>query len=223
MSFVQHLKNTPLAGRIASFVSNWSKLANNKGFLQIATALKISLQESPYQKQKASGTEASRNRSSETDQQGSNSTCSKFKKSVIQEDFSETEKKQLFPTNYEFQKFKTIHSIFRYQNGKSVTSKICVATKQSNDKISYPRRLLQCSPLSRITKMIMIPVESESIIVPISLFLRGICSEDLHENSNDFYVSSQENKHSIQNLSQQHSNNRKEFGGNLNESRHVLL
>ena len=38
--FPHHLKNTPLAGRIANFVSNWSKLTKDKEFLQIVKGLK---------------------------------------------------------------------------------------------------------------------------------------------------------------------------------------
>ena len=39
--FPHHLKNTPLAGRITNFVSNWSKLTKDKEFLQIVKGLKI--------------------------------------------------------------------------------------------------------------------------------------------------------------------------------------
>ena len=49
--FPHHLKNTPLAGKITNSVSNWSKLTNDKGILQIVKGLKIQFLERPSQNQ----------------------------------------------------------------------------------------------------------------------------------------------------------------------------
>ena len=47
--FPHHLKNTPLACRITNFVSNWSKLTNDKEIFRIVKGLKIQFLESPIQ------------------------------------------------------------------------------------------------------------------------------------------------------------------------------
>ena len=49
--FPHHFKDTPLAFRITSFVSNWSKLTNDKEILQIVKSLKIQFLERPSQKE----------------------------------------------------------------------------------------------------------------------------------------------------------------------------
>lgn len=56
------------------------------------------------------GTEARRNRSSIIVEEGTYSTGSEFKASISQQHFSETEKRRLFPSNYEFRKFKLVNS-----------------------------------------------------------------------------------------------------------------
>ena len=193
--------------KIANFVSNWSKLTNDKAILQIVKRLKIPFLERPYQKQTmvkitvSGGKEASINRSSILVEERSYSNCSVFKGSICQQHFSETKKRRLFPPNYEFKKFKLVHSILICQNGKSETSKISITTKRSNGKFRFARPLLQRTRPSRNTKICEISMRSESISSPISLFLTATWSEDLHETSKDFYVNSKENEHSIKNLS----------------------
>ena len=193
--------------KIANFASHWSKLTNGNAILQIVKRPKIPFLERPYQKQTmvkitvSGGKEVSRNRSLIIVEERSYSTCSEFKGSVCQQHFSETKKRRLFPPNYEFKKFKLVHSIFIYQNGKSETSKIFITTKRSNGKIRFARPLLQRTRPSRNTKICEISMESESIPGPIYLFLPETWSEDLHETSKDFYVNSKENEHSIKILS----------------------
>ena len=73
----------------------------------------------------------------EIDDKGRN----RSKGSISRQHFSETEKRRLFPHNYELKKFKPIHSIFTYQNGKSETNKMVMAKlelKDANFSVPHP-------------------------------------------------------------------------------------
>ena len=63
----------------------------------------------------------------------------------------------------------------------------------------------------------------EPKLVPTSLFMCGTCSKDLRETSKDFYVNSKENEHLIENLSQQHSNNKEKSAGHWSMIQHTVI
>lgn len=111
-------------------------MTNKKDILQIVKALKTILKTTPSRNKNVSGgTESSGNRNSGTDEEASNCSYLELKQSISQQHFSKTEKRRLFLPNYEFKKFKPIHSIFTYQNGTSKASKISIAIKRFNGKI----------------------------------------------------------------------------------------
>ena len=136
------LKNTNI-GRTGNCVSSQWKLKNGKDILQIVKAQKTILKTTPSRNKNVSGeTEPIRNSNSGTNEKGSNSSYLELKQSISQQKFSDTEKRRLFLPNYEFKKFKPIHSIFTYENGKSKASKISIAIKRFNGKITYLSNIL---------------------------------------------------------------------------------
>ena len=63
-------------------------------------------------------------------------------------------------------------------------------------------------------------MERESAPVLMSLFWSETCSQDLHQTFQNSYISSTENKQSIDNLPRRQSNYREKSGGNFHVSRH---
>ena len=120
-------------------------------------------------------------------------------------------------------KIEPIHSIFAFQNGRPKTIKRSSKAKRSNGKNRSQRCLLHHSPASRNTEVCKVSMERESIPIPMSLFWSGTCSQDLHQTFKNSYISSTENKHTIDNLPRRYSNYGEESGGNLNESRHINI
>ena len=226
--FWHHLKNTPLAGRVINFVSNWSKLTNDKEILQIVKGLKIQ-----FLKRSSPKATCGRNknvsgwgkfighRSSGIIEEVRNNTCSSIRGSICQQHFFwDRKKKWSFSPDYKFEKIEPVHSIFAFQNGRPKTAKRSSKGKQSNGKNRSQRCLLQHSPASRNTEVCKVSMERESISIPMSLFWSGICFQDLHQTFENSYINSTENKHLIDNLPRWYSNYVEESGGNLNESRH---
>ena len=80
--------------------------------------------------------------------------------------------KRLFLSDYKFEKIEPIHSIFALQNGRP---------KQSNGKNRSQRFLPQDSPASRNIEVCKVSMERKSILIPMSLFWSGTCSQDLHQ------------------------------------------
>ena len=113
--FPHHLKNTPLTGRITNFVSNWSKLTNDKEILQIVKGLKIQFLERPSQKQPLAETKMSL----EEKKLVNTEVQELFRKGAItpaqvsEDQFVSNiflrQKRRLFSLDYKFEKVEPIH------------------------------------------------------------------------------------------------------------------
>ena len=171
--FPLHLKDTPLVARITNFVSNWSKLTNDKDILQIAKGLKIPFLERPSQNQPQTEIKMSREekRLVETEVQellrkGAITPARGSMDQFISNIFLRPKKDDRFRPIINLNQFIP-YSHFKMEGLKQLEDLL----RQSDLMVKINLKDAYFSiPLHPETKVCKVSMERESIPIPISLF-----------------------------------------------------
>ena len=176
--FPHHSKNTPLAGRITNFVSNWSKLTNDKEILQTVKGLKIQFLERPNQKQPPAETKMSLEEKlvdsevQELLRKGAITPTRVSEDQFVSNIFLRPKKDGRFRPIINSKKIEPIHSIFAFQ--MEGLKQLKDLLRQNDLMVEIDLKDVYFSiPLHPETEICKVSMERQSIPIPVSLFWSG--------------------------------------------------